>query len=125
MDKMLGEVKERFNRDPILQALMIHLANSKTSPEYTTETTIRQYATDSGFPTTRKSVRGVVLFLSNIGAASFHQDPERRMSRVVWEVDAVVLAKRVLVAITNEMLSQQNQKWSPSDDEINSFMESL
>jgi hypothetical protein len=113
-DEQIKAIRDRIQVDPIAATLIRRLSIRTTMPTSTKERDIGCYAVASGVPTSRKAVRSVVLFMSEIDVGEFFQDPERRCSKIIWKVDARVLARVVL-----------GLGWSPSDAEIDAFMGSL
>ncbi len=113
-DEQIIAIRGRIQVDPIAATLIRRLSIRTTAPKFTKERDVGCYAIAAGVSTSRRAVRSVVLFLSEIDVAEFHQDPERRQSRVIWKMDARVLAMRVL-----------GIGWNPSDAEIDAFMASL
>lgn len=106
--------KVRAKRDPVFATMMRRIAGRTSNPAFTKEATIRHYSQAAGVPVSRKSVRNVVLFLSEIGVCEFVQNPEQRISGISWRVDAINFSRKVI-----------GLQWSPSDDEIRAFMEGL
>ena len=115
--EQIAAIRRRCGVDKIMRQLMVRLANRTAAPTCTKESNIGHYARAVGIETSRKAVRGVVLFLSEVDVGDFEQDPERRISHIRWNTDPIILAERVLGA--------RALGWSPSDDEIQAFMESV
>ena len=115
--EQVRKIQRRAGVDPIMRALMSRLAQRTAAPTFTKESAIRHFAVAKGVETTRKQIRNIVLFLSEIDVAEFVQEPENRFSAVRWKVDAIQLAKRVM--------GELPPGWSPSDDELQAFMASL
>jgi len=113
-DEQITAIRARILVDPIARTLISRLSIRATAPKFTRERDIGCFAIAAGVPTSRKAIRSVVLFLSEIDVAEWHQDPERRQSRVIWKLDARALAMRVF-----------GIGWTPSDAEIDAFMGSL
>lgn len=109
--KVIEVIALRCKVDPILDVLMSRLAGRTHKPSSTKEASIRHFAQAKGVDTSRKAVRLVVLFLTGLGVGEFFQDPERRESKIVWNVDAMSMARKV-------------QGWT-FDDELRAFMESI
>lgn len=110
-------LKRRCKVDPVMAVLMSRLADYTTPPPFTKESSILIYATLAGVSASRKKVRGVVLFLSEIGVIDFEQNPEKQISIMLWKVNAITLAQQVR--------KQWREQWKPTDEEIQAFMESL
>jgi len=112
--EQIKAIADRISVDPVASVLIHRLSIRTHVPKSTKEGSIRCWALAQGVATSAKHVRGVVLFFTGINMATFMQDPERSMSKLVWNVDAIEMAKRALGLL-----------WKPTNAEINAFMESL